>query len=171
MRENALKKLKELHESNIIFQENFSPLTVFRNIADESSNIELEAKEAGEKIIVKLLDIGIESRPCHQDLYHGNFIIYKDETLLIDWEYSSMGDIYFDYADLFWQNEFDHDLDLRKKTLEEIGIQSIENKEKFEYFEMLSMITWGLWAMRRSSNSPHGKKALNNAITLLENKN
>ena len=31
MRENALKKLKELHESNIIFQENFSPLTVFRN--------------------------------------------------------------------------------------------------------------------------------------------
>ena len=159
MRENALKKLKELHESNIIFQENFSPLTVFRNIADESSNLELEAKEAGEKIIVKLLDIGIESRPCHQDLYHGNFIIYKDETLLIDWEYSSMGDIYFDYADLFWQNEFDHDLDLRKKTLEEIGIQSIENKEKFEYFEMLSMITWGLWAMRRSSNSPHGKKA------------
>ena len=68
MRENALKKLKELHESNVIFEENFSPLTVFRNIADESSNIELEAKEAGEKIIAKLIDIGIESRPCHQDL-------------------------------------------------------------------------------------------------------
>ena len=78
-----------------------------------------------------------------------------------------MGDIYFDYADLFWQNEFNQDLDLRKKTLEEIGIQSIENKEKFEYFEMLSMITWGLWAMRRSPNSPDGKETLNKAIALL----
>ena len=171
MRENALKKLKELHESNVIFEENFSPLTVFRNIADESSNIELEAKEAGEKIIAKLIDIGIESRPCHQDLYHANFIIYKNDTLLIDWEYSSMGDIYFDYADLFWQNEFDQDLDLRKRTLEEIGVKSVERIEKFEYFEMLSMITWGLWAMRRSPNSPDGKETLNKAIALLENKN
>jgi hypothetical protein len=82
-----------------------------------------------------------------------------------------MGDIYFDYADLFWQNEFDKDLILRKRTLNELGINSIENIEKFEYFEMLSMITWGLWAMRRSSNDSDGEKALNNAINILENKN
>lgn len=171
MRENALKKIKELHKSNVTFKDNFSPLTVFKNIVDESSDIELEAKEAGEKVISKLVDIGIDKRPCHQDLYHGNFIIYKNETLLIDWEYSSMGDHYFDYADLFWQNEFDQDMSLRKKTLEELGINSIEKIEKFEYFEMLSMITWGLWSMRRSPNSSRGIKALNNAFLLLENKN
>ena len=171
MRGNALKKIKQLHESNVIFEENFSPLTVFRNIVDESSNLEKEAKEVGDNIIKKLKEIGTESRPCHQDLYHGNFIIYKNETLLIDWEYSSMGDTYFDYADLFWQNDFDRNLNFRKKTLEEIGITSIENIEKFEYFEMLSMITWGLWAMRRSPNDSDGKTALNKAIMLLENKN
>ena len=171
MRDNALERLKELHQSSIVFEENFSPLTVFRNIADESSNLEKEAKEAGDEIIKKIKEIGIENKPCHHDLYHGNFIIYKNETLLIDWEYSSMGDIYFDYADLFWQNEFDKDLILRKRTLNELGINSIENIEKFEYFEMLSMITWGLWAMRRSSNDSDGEKALNNAINILENKN
>ena len=144
---------------------------MFRNIVDESSNLEKEAKEVGDNIIKKLKEIGTESRPCHQDLYHGNFIIYKNETLLIDWEYSSMGDTYFDYADLFWQNNFDRNLNFRKKTLEEIGITSIENIEKFEYFEMLSMITWGLWAMRRSPNDSGGKTALNKAIKLLENKN
>ena len=114
----------------------------------------------------KLNEIGINNHPCHQDLYSGNFVLYNDATYLIDWEYSSMGDNYFDFADLFWQNEFDHDLDLRKKTLEEIGIQSIENKEKFEYFEMLSMITWGLWALKRSPKDNDGHRALNKAIKL-----
>ena len=77
-----------------------------------------------------------------------------------------MGDIYFDYADLFWQNEFDLDKNLRKEALKEIGISNKDEIEKFEIFEILSMITWGLWALKRSPNDSSGHKALNRAIKL-----
>ena len=74
--------------------------------------------------------------------------LYNDATYLIDWEYSSMGDNYFDFADLFWQNEFDFDKNLRNEALNEIGISKEDEIYKFEIFEILSMITWGLWALK-----------------------
>ena len=84
-----------------------------------------------------------------------------------DWEYSSMGDKYFDYADLFWQNEFDLDKNMRQQALNEINIQKKDEIEKFEYFEILSMITWGLWALKRSPEDNDGKNALLKAINLV----
>ena len=48
-----------------------------------------------------------------------------------------MGDKYFDYADLFWQNEFDLDKNMRQDALNEINIQKKDEIEKFEYFEIL----------------------------------
>ena len=90
-----------------MFEHNFSPLEVFNDLADISNQVEQEAKEVGLKIVKKLNEIGINNKPCHQDLYSANFVVYEKETYLIDWEYSSRGDPYFDYADLFWQNEFE----------------------------------------------------------------
>jgi len=170
MRNNAFSKLKILHNSDLIFKKNFSPLSVFSDIADISNPIEEESKEVGLKIVKKLNEIGINNNPCHQDLYPGNFVIYKDETFLIDWEYSSMGDPYFDYADLFCQNKFDLDKNLRSEALDEIGIKTNEEKEKFQYFEILSMITWGLWALKRSPNDDDSVMTLNKAIRYSENK-
>lgn len=166
MRLNAFYILNELHNSDFHFEENFSPIKVFNDIADISQPIEKEAKEVALQVIKKLNEIGINNKPCHQDLYPANFVIYQNKTLLIDWEYSSMGDSYFDYADLFWQNEFDHNDEFKKSSLIEIGIESEVDIEKFDYFEMLSMITWGLWALRRSPNDNDGLMAINNAIKL-----
>ena len=166
MRNNAFNVLSKLHKSDLVFENNFSPLTVFKDIADSSNPIEEEAKEVGIKIVKTLNEIGINNSPCHQDLYSGNFILHKDSTFLIDWEYSSMGDYYFDFADLFWQNEFDLDINLRNDALHEIGISKKDEVEKFENFEILSMITWGLWALKRSPNDSSGHKALNRAIKL-----
>ena len=115
LRNNAFIELMKLHNSGLEFKHNFSPMEVFKNIADESNMLEKEAKEIGEKVILKINEIGVNKAPCHQDLFPGNFIIFKDKTYLIDWEYSSMGDNYFDYADLFWQNSFDHDTGLREQ--------------------------------------------------------
>lgn len=170
LRNNAFIELMKLHNSGLEFKHNFSPMEVFKNIADESNMLEKEAKEMGEKVIIKINEIGVNKAPCHQDLFPGNFIIFKDKTYLIDWEYSSMGDNYFDYADLFWQNSFDHDTCLREQSLEELGISTNEEIEKFEYFEILSMITWGLWALKRSPNDNDGKMALNKAKEQIKNK-
>ena len=166
MRMNAFYILNELHNSDLVLEENFSPLKVFHNIADASRPVEKDAIEVASNVIKKINEIGIKNVPCHQDLYHANFVIYENKTILIDWEYSSMGDSYFDYADLFWQNEFDDNDEFKKSSLIEIGIESDEDIEKFEYFEMLSMITWGLWALRRSPNDNDGLMAINNAIKL-----
>tara|TARA_B110000858_G_C17520946_1_gene344802 strand:+ start:26 stop:277 length:252 start_codon:yes stop_codon:yes gene_type:complete len=81
-----------------------------------------------------------------------------------------MGDPYFDYADLFCQNKFDLDKNLRSEALDEIGIKTNEENEKFQYFEILSMITWGLWALKRSPNDDDSVMTLNKAIRYSENK-
>ena len=101
LRNNAFQELQKLHNSGIVFKNNFKPTEVFINIADNSNSLEKEAKEAGLMVVQNLNEIGIDEKPCHQDLYSGNFVAFKDRTFLIDWEYSSMGDSYFDYADLF----------------------------------------------------------------------
>ena len=170
LRNNAFKELEKLHNSGIIFQNNFKPTEVFMNIADNSNPLEKEAKEVGLLVVKNLNEIGLDEKPCHQDLYPGNFVVFKDKTFLIDWEYSSMGDSYFDYADLFSQNNFEIDKDLKNKSLDELGISTREELEKFEYFEILSMITWGLWALRRSINDNDGKISLNKALEKINNK-
>ena len=166
MRKEAFKKLFDLHNSGLVFEKNFSPFNVFNEIADISNSLEKEAREVGFEIVNKIKEIGINNSPCHQDLYSGNFVIYKNQTYLIDWEYSSMGDKFFDYADLFWQNEFDLDKSIRQDALKEIGIHKNDEIEKFEYFEILSMITWGLWALKRSPDDNDGKSSLLKAIKL-----
>jgi thiamine kinase-like enzyme len=36
--------------------------------------------------------------PCHNDLLNLNFLLEQDEIRILDWEYSGMGDIFFDLA-------------------------------------------------------------------------
>ena len=74
-----------------------------------------------------------------------------------------MGDPFFDFADLFWQNEFYLDPELRHQSLEEIGVLNSDSLEKFELFEIISMITWGLWANKKNRN---GEETLLKAINL-----
>ena len=68
-RDDALDLLNRLHNSDLKFQENFSPLKVFKTLAKNNEKIENESKAIGEEIIKRLIEIGLESKPCHQDLY------------------------------------------------------------------------------------------------------
>jgi thiamine kinase-like enzyme len=166
LRKNAFNQLKKLHKSGLIFKDNFKPVEVFQNITDITHPLERDASDLGFHIVEQLNNIGMDFMPCHQDLHHGNFVIYNEQTFLIDWEYSSMGDPYFDYADMFWQNEFNHVLNLRNNSLSEIDINTSEQIDKFQYFEILSMITWGLWAMRKFPEDTKGEEVLKKAIKL-----
>ena len=74
-----------------------------------------------------------------------------------------MGDPFFDFADLFWQNEFDLDPEHRRQSLQEIGVLDSDKLDKFELFEIISMITWGLWANKKNKN---GEETLLKAINL-----
>jgi thiamine kinase-like enzyme len=45
--------------------------------------------------------------PCHNDLLAGNFIDDGTAVRIIDWEYSGMGDRFFDFGNLAANNEFE----------------------------------------------------------------
>ena len=168
-RDDALDLLNRLHNSDLKFQENFSPLNVFKTLAKNNEKIENESKAIGEEIIKRLIEIGLESKPCHQDLYHANFVYLKEKPYLIDWEYSSQGDPIFDYADLIWQNELEEDQDSINDIYKIIDIKDEKIKVKFELFRVLSMITWGFWAKRKSPQDNKGEEVLLLAIKRYEN--
>ena len=168
-RDDALDLLNRLHNSDLKFQENFSPLNVFKTLAKNNEKIENESKAIGEEIIKRLIEIGLESKPCHQDLYHANFVYLKEKAYLIDWEYSSQGDPIFDYADLIWQNELEEDQDSINDIYKIIDIKHEKIKVKFELFRVLSMITWGFWAKRKSPQDNKGEEVLILAIKRYEN--
>ena len=168
-RDDALDLLNRLHNSDLKFQENFSPLNVFKTLAKNNEKIENESKAIGEEIIKRLIKIGLESKPCHQDLYHANFVYLKEKPYLIDWEYSSQGDPIFDYADLIWQNELEEDQDSINDIYKIIDIKDEKIKVKFELFQVLSMITWGFWAKRKSPQGNKGEEVLLLAIKRYEN--
>ena len=168
-RDDALDLLNRLHDSNLTFQENFSPFNVFKQLAKNNEKVENESKAIGEEIINRLIEIGLESKPCHQDLYHANFVYLKEKAYLIDWEYSSQGDPIFDYADLIWQNELEEDQDSINDIYKIIDIKDEKIKVKFELFRVLSMITWGFWAKRKSPQENKGEEVLLLAIKRYEN--
>ena len=168
-RDDALDLLNRLHNSDLKFQENFSPLNVFKTLAKNNEKIENESKAIGEEIIKRLIEIGLESKPCHQDLYHANFVYLKEKAYLIDWEYSSQGDPIFDYADLIWQNELEEDQDSINDIYKIIDIKDEKIKVKFELFQVLSMITWGFWAKRKFPQENKGEEVLLLAIKRYEN--
>ena len=168
-RDDALDLLNRLHDSNLTFQENFSPFNVFKQLAKNNEKVENESKAIGKEIINRLIEIGLESKPCHQDLYHANFVYMKEKAYLIDWEYSSQGDPIFDYADLIWQNELEDDEDSINDIYKRIGIKDERIKVKFELFQVLSMITWGFWAKRKFPKGNKGEEVLLLAIKRYEN--
>jgi thiamine kinase-like enzyme len=56
----------------------------------------------------------VRARPCHNDLLSGNLLATADGRLLIvDWEYTGMGDPYFDLGNLSVNNGFDAEDDER----------------------------------------------------------
>ena len=168
-RDYALDLLITLHNSDIKFKDNFSPLNVFSELVLVDDKVEYEAKTIGVEIVKNLSKIGLDSKPCHQDLYHANFVYFNEKAYLIDWEYSSQGDPLFDYADLIWQNELDQNSEVINDIYSKIGINDDRTKTKMELFQILSMITWGFWAKRKSPKENRGQEALISAIKKYDN--
>ena len=149
LRKKAFDKLSRLHNSDVVFIKNFSPMEAFLELVENSDKYEEKARIVGNSIVLELSELKLNSQPCHQDLYSENFVQVKDEVYLIDWEYSSQGDAFFDYGDLFMQNKFDESM--KKIAYKELGIEiNTENQMKGALFEMLSCLTWGLWAVNKS---------------------
>ena len=178
LRKKAFEKLSRLHNSDLEFIKNFSPMEAFLELVENSDKFYEKARFVGNSIVIELNKLTLNSQPCHQDLYSDNFVQVKDDVYLIDWEYSSQGDAFFDYGDLFMQNKFNDSM--KETAYKELGVErNTENQMKGELFEMLSFLTWGLWAVNKSkvdydiSKEEYfkvGKERIEEAIYRYENK-
>jgi thiamine kinase-like enzyme len=95
----------------------FSAFQVVKDYSDIARRYKVEFPENFEWLIGRmdeaeaaLKDHTPGSRPCHNDLLNGNFLI-ADELVVLDWEYAGMGDIFFDLANFSNNHELSEQQD------------------------------------------------------------
>lgn len=94
----------------------------------------------------ELNNLGVELKPCHNDLVPENFIKASDGTLyLIDWEYSGMNDPLWDIAALFLESDFsadNKDFFLNKYYHNSVPTQTYK---KIQIYQILMDVLWAIW--------------------------
>lgn len=94
----------------------------------------------------RLNTLGVELKPCHNDLVAENFI--KDihgKIYLIDWEYSGMNDPMWDFAALFLESNF---TETNRVLLLEHYLEGPVNdvvREKILIYQILMDVLWSIW--------------------------
>ena len=85
-------------------------------------------------------------RPCHNDLLNGNFIDDGTRIRILDWEYSGLGDIFFDLANFAAQHEFTSDQEeilLRAY----FGQPTQRQRARLKLMRIMSDLREAMWAM------------------------
>lgn len=171
--------LRTLHNSSVRMNNDFN---VFREIRNYE---QLLAKAGGNmydgyidyrteilSLTDRLNEIGVELKPCHNDLVAENFIRdIRGHIYLIDWEYSGMNDPMWDFAALFIESDFSEDNE--KLVLEHYLNSSVtdEIKEKIQIYQILMDILWSIWTCIKECQGDdfgtYGKMRYDRAITNL----
>ncbi len=104
-----------------------------------------EAFEAGD----------FEKRPCHNDFYTNNFM-YNDATgdlKLIDYEYGSMGDPYYDLGIYGGVNFLTEDMDVLLNTIYNDGVNDETGFARYKLNKITSDIKWSYWSLMNAITS------------------
>jgi len=98
---------------------------------------------------------GVDLKPCHNDYWTNNMMYNEEleEFKIIDFEYASMNDPYFDLASVSGTNYLPEsiEVDLNKVyhggTFNEIGFA------KTKLYKIVADIKWGYWSLQQAINS------------------
>jgi len=80
---------------------------------------------------------------CHNDLFPENIIISNDKFWIIDFEYSGMGDIFFDFAVFIGHKPEDIQKAILKKYFGRCDDKMLRRLRAFTYTHTLWNSTWG----------------------------
>ena len=86
------------------------------------------------------------ARPCHNDLLNANFLI-AGKLYILDWEYSGMGDRFFDLANFSDHHELSDELDdllLRLYFDGDVSASKVAHLKIMKIMSDLREATWGL---------------------------
>lgn len=140
--------LKNFHNLNC--EKHFNPFNHIRKRIDickslnlplpESINILLNYLTYLETKLNKNLLIGL----CHNDLNASNIILSNDNLYFVDYEYSSMGDVFFDLATISWFFTEKSRKDLLRFYFEEYKKQDYEKLLDYIFVVKFYNATWSL---------------------------
>ena len=162
--------LHTLHDAHIRLKNEFN---IFREIEKYDSLMNRDGLTMYEgwqtvrpfvmSLEVRLNQLGVELRPCHNDTLYENFI--KDENgklYLIDWEYSGMNDPVADLAAMFLEAEFkasneDFTLDYYYK-----GEIPANTREKILCYKIMLDYLWSQWTIiKEAYGNDYGTYGIN----------
>ena len=127
-------------------------------LAREGEGLEPFDMERAEWLLNRVEDAfnkdGMELRPCHNDTYIINFMYNEDtkDVKMVDFEYSSMGDISYDLA-IFSTDEFyedPHDMLIIKRYFGEFDERQFA---RLKLMKLVADIKWGMWASVQAMSS------------------
>ncbi len=117
--------------------------------------------------------LGVELKPCHNDLVAENFIKDTEGRIyLIDWEYSGMNDPMWDFAAMFLESDFTEDN--RNCVLELYSGHPATSrmKEKILIYQILMDILWSIWTCIKEAQGDdfgsYGTMRFNRALNNLK---
>lgn len=144
---------RTLHYSSVrlnndfnVFREIISYENLLNQIGAEMYDGYRDHREQIFSLQERLNTLGIELKPCHNDLVPENFI--KDvhgKIYLIDWEYSGMNDPMWDFAALFLESNFtESNRCLLLKYYQGYLPNDVMN-EKILIYQILMDVLWSIW--------------------------
>ncbi len=147
--------ISSVHNLNLEFPTQFCPFETIRNYTENALELGLVLPFFLENSILPWIDflrksqfltMKVEKKPAHLDLWSGNILDDGKQLWLIDWEYSAMGDPFFDLATLTSVENFSDD---EMYEFLQCYLARDPNKEEFNHFysmRILADIRWALWA-------------------------
>ncbi|GEK28275.1 phosphotransferase [Furfurilactobacillus siliginis] len=175
----AAQLLKRVHTSSMTFSNTFSFTDEWHRY--EQAVIDLKqpffkhydiVRLQVLKALTRLDQLGIEQRPCHNDLVPENFIKGNNNQLyLIDWEYSGLNDPAWDLAALLNESDFNSEEELDFLHQYD-GSDTIKLQQKVQIYKALQDILWSTWAIVKTASgvdfSDYGQKRFDRAAKELE---
>ena len=163
--EENMKKTAELlarlHRSDVVWENRFDPFEEaerYERLLDDPAARMYEGYAALRLKVqallrARLLELGYDQRPCHNDLVAANLVKDRNGRLyLIDWEYSGQNDPMFDVAALFLENDFtpeDEELFFQYYFAGEP--EPPRCREKILIFKIVQDFLWSIWTVVKES--------------------
>lgn len=154
----VLAVLRNLHRQNLQVDWCFRPwedaLDIERMLRAKS-NIDVndfdKLKGNVEKCYNAVKGDGVEMRFCHCDTYAPNWMLTRDKTILIDWEYAGNADPGCDVSTYIMDAMYD--VDAARDFVKEYCQEEFSNKMLFHYFAYTALVSyyWFVWALYRES--------------------
>ena len=94
-------------------------------------------------------------KPCHNDFWTNNMMYneQKDDLKIIDYEYASMSDPYFDIGLLSTINYYTEEMDVKLCKIYHGGVFDEVGFAKMKLFKIVGDIKWAYWALQQAINS------------------